>query len=67
MPKSKKRKKNGRPVGTGEDKNRRAHNERLKDQPTGVTFQDLINIVAYQEYEARGELPSQKQENEDGK
>lgn len=37
MPVSKKRKKKGKPVGRGED--------RL----TGLTLQDLINVVAYQE------------------
>ena len=57
MPRSKKRKKNGKKVGNGAAKNNALANERLErvgEMESEVTLQDLINMVAYQEYEALG-------------
>lgn len=45
MPESKKRKKNGKKVGNGEA----ARLKRFDDMESGVSFQDLINVLAYQE------------------
>lgn len=45
VPESKKRKKNGKKVGNGHA----GRIERLENMESGVTLQDLINIVAYQE------------------
>lgn len=53
MPRSKKRKKHGKKVGNGAGKNQ-ALAGRLADRESEVTLQDLINMVAYQEYEALG-------------
>ena len=61
MPVSKKRKKNGKKVGNGRAKNARQL-ESFGDRESGVTLQDLINVVAYQDYEAKGLLPSQQAE-----
>lgn len=52
MPKSKKRKKNGKTVGNGE----KTRLERFANMESGVSLQDLINVVAYQEYVASGEI-----------
>ena len=49
MPLSRKRKKNGKRVGRGERKNFEAHNKRLANMESGLTIQDLINVVAYQD------------------
>ena len=54
MPKSKKRKKKGKPVGNGEAKN--YQQIRGSDRVTGVSLQDLINVVAYQEYVKDGSI-----------
>lgn len=55
MPVSKKRKKKGGAIAKF---NRDRRNQRLEeiaaDQPSGVTLQDLINMVAYQEYQQAG-------------
>lgn len=48
MPVSKKRKKKGKKVGNGE--NSRIDTSAYSDFSAGVTLQDLINVVAYQEY-----------------
>lgn len=58
MPISKRRKrKNGKVVGSGERKNRAAHDtrvERLANAESGVTLQELINVLAYQELNGLG-------------
>lgn len=61
MPLSKKRKKKGKNVGNG----LRGHTSHIDakeeaDISAGVTLQDLINVVAYQEYEKKGMLPHQQ-------
>lgn len=45
MPVSKNRRKNGKTV----KHNRAKRDRRLEDAPVGITLQDLINVVAYQE------------------
>lgn len=52
MPKSKKRKKNGKAVRSSAA----SREQRIKDAPTGVTLQELINVLAYQEYVADGTI-----------
>lgn len=67
MPLSRRRKKNGKVVKNNPDK--RAERLEEADISAGVTLQDLINVVAYQEYGKNGELPHQieeTKENEDG-
>lgn len=76
MPRSKKRKKNGKKVGNGQSKNLVAHTERMEraeEQLSGVTLQDLINVVAFQEYKDQGVYAEEPEkvvpltvENEDG-
>ena len=56
MPKSKKRKKRGKTVSNGE----KTRLERFANMESGVTLQDLINVVAYQEYVETGEIEPQK-------
>lgn len=51
MPISRRRKKKGKPVGNGESKNRAAHEDRMETMKSGVTLQDLINAVAFQEHQ----------------
>jgi hypothetical protein len=54
MPVSKKRKKDGKPVQRGEDR------------VSGLTLQDLINVVAYQEAHPNEDTtPKVEEENED--
>lgn len=63
MPLSRKRKKHGKKVSNGEVKRSRIINERIEragDQLSGVTLQDLINVVAYQD----SQKPKMEQEQE---
>lgn len=53
MPESKKRKKDGKTVSNGQ-KTRQERMERFGDQESGVTLQDLINTLAYQDYKEQG-------------
>lgn len=55
MPESRKRKKDGKTVGNGKQK-RVERLERAGDMETGVTLQDLINTLAYQEYVKDGTI-----------
>lgn len=64
MAKSKNRRKNGKRVNNSRAKRNRRIEQTAGDQPSGVTMQDLINVLAYQEYEKRGELPSQQTDPE---
>lgn len=53
MPISKRRKKKGKTVKHSADKRSRVLNERLErvgEQESAVSLQDLINVLAYQEY-----------------
>lgn len=52
MPVSKKRKKKGKSV----EHSAARRIQRLEEAPTGVTLQDLINVLAYQEYVADGTI-----------
>lgn len=52
MPVSKKRKKKGKKVGNGKVSRVRQFAER----PSGVSLQDLINVLAYQEYVKDGSI-----------
>lgn len=55
MPESKKRKrKNGKKLGNGEQKNF----NRFSDKESGLSLQDVINMVAYQDYVADGKIDS---------
>lgn len=58
MPISKKRKKNGKKVGGGVAARRAARDAELAEiqRDSGVSLQDLINTVAYQEYVAEGKI-----------
>ena len=61
MPVSKKRRRKG---GKLAQNNARKRAQRLERTESGVSLQDLINVLAYQEYEKRGELPSQQTDPE---
>lgn len=65
MPLSRRRKKRGKKVGNGERKNSLAHDQRLEeaDISAGVTLQDLINVLAAQEYQKQ----KTEQDNEEQK
>ena len=52
MPKSKNKRKNGKQVK--HNANRRL--ERFEETPSGVSLQDLINVVAYQQYVEDGTI-----------
>lgn len=67
MPLSKRRKKKGKVVKNSRTKRNRRIQSAGDDLSSGVTLQELINIVAYQEYEKKGELPHQQKENEDAR
>lgn len=54
MPVSKKRKKKGVVARFNRDRRRHEIEEQIKDQSSGVSLQDLINMVAYQEYQEAG-------------
>lgn len=54
MPLSKNRRKNGKKVKHNRAKRNQRLEETMADQPSGVTLQDLINMVAYQEYQQAG-------------
>ena len=60
MPESKNRRKNGKRVNNSREKRTRRIEKASESHQSGVTLQDLINVLAYQEYEKRGELPSQQ-------
>lgn len=54
MPLSRNRRKNGKKIKHNRAKRDRRLEETMADQPSGVTLQDLINMVAYQEYQQAG-------------
>lgn len=57
MPLSRKRKKKGKVVGNGEkSRQSKIDNSSYSDQPSGVTLQDLINVMAYQQYVEDGTI-----------
>lgn len=64
MPVSKNRRKDGKRVKNNNRKRAQRIEKTAEDQPSGVSLQDLINVLAYQEYEKRGELPSQQTDPE---
>ena len=56
---SKKRKKNGKKVGNGTARQSaqvKSRIERFAEQESSLSLQDLINVVAYQEYEKDGTI-----------
>lgn len=61
MPKSKNKRKNGKQVSHNADK--RA--ERMSNMDSGLTLQDLINVVAYQDYVADGTIVPEKSYSDD--
>lgn len=70
MPISKRRKKKGKRVKNSAARRAQRLEEVAAEQPSGVTLQDLIDVVAYQEYEKQGiydKKPEEKKENEDGR
>ena len=56
MPISKKRKKNGKKVKSSATKRAQRLEEASADISSGVTLQDLINVLAYQEYTKDGTI-----------
>lgn len=64
MPVSKNRRKNDKRVKNSDRRRAQRIEKAAEDQPSGVTLQDLIDVLAYQEYEKRGELPSQQTDPE---
>lgn len=54
MPVSKKRKKKGVVARFNRDRRRHELEEQMRNQSSGVNLQDLINMVAYQEYQEAG-------------
>lgn len=54
MPVSKNRRKNGKRVKHSQAKRSRRLESDMAEVPTGVSLQDLINMVAYQEYQQAG-------------
>lgn len=61
MPVSKKRKKNGKKVKSNDYRRARRVEKVADEQMTGVTLQDLINVLAYQEYVKDGTIvPDEK-------
>ena len=65
MPLSKNRRKNGKKILRGKAKRqaeRRRELELINERPSGITLQDLINVVAAQEHFGVNE-----EENQDGR
>lgn len=56
MPVSKKRKKNGKVVKNSAARRGRRLETTAAEQPSGVSLQDLINVLAYQEYVKDGTI-----------
>lgn len=61
MPKKKSKRKNGEIVQHNADK----RSARLDDMDSGLTLQDLINVVAYQEYVADGTIAAEETYSDD--
>lgn len=61
MPVSKNKRKNGKQVKHNAGK-RSQRLEAASDQPSGVSLQDLINVLAYQEYVKDGTIVPEESE-----